>query len=114
MSMNGQMDRIEQTYNPPKGSLISRGLIISVFRVTGPYLNILVKPRIFFRFSGKSTILCILKGEMPSKMHKIIFFPDKKCVPTLPKDFRPVTQNTYFFIWPKWRTHLRVRIPRSR
>ena len=37
-----------------------------VFRVTGPYLN--------FRFSGKNIILCILKGEMPFKMHKIIFF----------------------------------------
>ena len=26
---------------------------ISVFRVTRPYLNLLVKPRTFFRFSGK-------------------------------------------------------------
>ena len=34
-------------------------------------------------------------------MHKIIFFPEKKiCVPTLPKFFRPVTWNTYLFIWP--------------
>ena len=44
-----------------------------VFKVTRPYLNLLVKPR-FFRFSGKNIILCILKGEMPFKMHKIIFF----------------------------------------
>ena len=42
-------------------------------------------------------ILCILKGEMPFKMHKIIFFLEKKiikkkiCVPTLSKIFRPVT-----------------------
>ena len=52
---------------------------IPVFRVTQPYLNLLVKPRIIFRFSGeKNIILCILKGEMPFKMHKIIFFFQKK------------------------------------
>ena len=34
-------------------------------------------------------------------MHKIIFFPEKKGVATLPKIFRSFTQNTYFFIWPK-------------
>ena len=74
---------------------------IPAFRVTRPYLNLLVKPRIFFRFSGKNMILsilkgispfklhklifwkkmlilCILKGEMPFKMHKIIFFPKNK------------------------------------
>ena len=33
-----------------------------------------MKPRIFFRFSGKYIILCILKGEMLFKMHKIIVF----------------------------------------
>ena len=34
-------------------------------------------------------------------MHKIIFFPEKKSVPTLPKKFRPITRNTLiFFIWP--------------
>ena len=47
---------------------------IPVFRVT--YLNLLVKPRIFFRFSKIN--LCILKGEMPFKMHKINFFSRKK------------------------------------
>ena len=42
-------------------------------------LNLLVKPRIFFRFSGKNIILCILKGEMPFKVHKItLFFFQKK------------------------------------
>ena len=30
-------------------------------------------------------------------MHKIIFFPKKICVPTLPKIFRPVTRNTLIF-----------------
>ena len=52
-------------------------------------------------------ILCILKGEMPFKMHKIKKkIPEKKkikkiCVPTLPKIFRPVTRNTLIFItWP--------------
>ena len=50
---------------------------IPVFSVTQPYLNLLVKPRILFRFSGKKyIILCILIGEMPFKMHKVIFFPD--------------------------------------
>ena len=46
-----------------------------VFRVTRPYLNLLVKPSIF---SGKNLILCILKGEMPFKMHKIIYFFQKQ------------------------------------
>ena len=67
---------------------------IPVFRETRPYLNLLVKPRIFFRFSGKNIILCILKGEMPLKMHKIMSFQGKKCVPILPKIFRPITQYT--------------------
>ena len=31
----------------------------------------------FIFFSGKNIILCILKDEMPFKMHKIIFFPRK-------------------------------------
>ena len=83
-----------------------------VFRVTRPYLNLQLKPRFFsvflfvllfyvpsqqlwswrsvhlttLSFSGKNGILCILKGEMPFKRHKIIFFPEKKIyVPTLPK-----------------------------
>ena len=54
----------------------------------------------------KYIILCILNAEMPFKMHKIIFFPEKKvikkniCVPTLPKLFRPVTWKTLnFSIW---------------
>ena len=53
---------------------------IPVFRVTRPYLNLLVKPRNFFRYSGKNIILCILKGEMPFKIHKIIFFSRKKII----------------------------------
>ena len=70
---------------------------ISVFRVTRPYLNLLVKPRLFSDFLKKKKIICILKGEMPFKMYKIIFFfPPQKmiekiCLPTLPKIFRPVT-----------------------
>ena len=34
---------------------------IVVFRVTGPYLNLLVKPRIFSGFIQKNITLCILK-----------------------------------------------------
>ena len=52
-------------------------------------------------------MLCILKGEMPFKMHKMILFSTKKkklkkyitYVPALPNIFRPVTRNT-FYIWP--------------
>ena len=59
-----------------------------VFRVTRPYLNLLMKPRIFSRSSGKNN-------------------EKKLCVPTLPKIFRPVTRNTYFFIWPNERVIFR-------
>ena len=39
--------------------------------------------------------------KMPFKMHKIIFFPQKMCVPTLPQIFQTVTRNTLIFsIWP--------------
>ena len=56
---------------------------LPVFRVTRPYLNLLVKPRIFFRFSRiYIIILCILKGEMHFKMHKVIFFFQKKIIKT--------------------------------
>ena len=76
-----------------------------VFRVTRPYLNLLLKPRIFSGFLEKKffLIFCILKGILPFKMHKIIFlFPKKKefkniCVPT-----QTSYPNTYFFIWPKY------------
>ena len=45
-------------------------------------------------------ILYILKGEMPFKMHNIIFFQNKICVPTtLPKIFRPVTRKTFIFLF---------------
>ena len=46
-----------------------------MFRVAQPYLNLLVKPRIF---SGK---------------YDFMHF-EKKCVPTLPKIFRHITRNT--------------------
>ena len=55
--------------------LIRSNKKIPVFRVTRPYLNLLVKPRILLRFSGKNRILCILKGKMPFNMHNF-FFPD--------------------------------------
>ena len=73
-----------------------------MFRVTRPYLNLLLKPGIFFRFSGKNKILCILKGGMPFKMHEIIFFPEKKiikknyvCLPYL--KFSDLLPETHFF-----------------
>ena len=88
--MHGGLKKQEGHYVRPNKN-------IPVFRVTRPYLNLLVKPRIFSGFSGKNIILCILKGEMPFKMHKIIYFSPKTkylkkwYVPTLCKIFRPVT-----------------------
>ena len=46
--------------------------------ITRSYLNLLVKPRFFSGLLDKNIILCILKGQMPFKMHKIIFFFQKK------------------------------------
>ena len=43
---------------------------IPVFRATGPYLNFLVKPRIFSGFLEK--IYTFMHFEMPFKMHKTI------------------------------------------
>ena len=71
-----------------------------MFRVNQPYLNLLVRPRIFVRFFGKSKILCILKAEMPFKTHKImLFFQEKrnKCVPT--SDLLPKTHIFFFFFF---------------
>ena len=47
---------------------------IPVFMVTRLYLNLLVKPRFILGFLAKNLILCILKGKMPFRMHKIINF----------------------------------------
>ena len=64
-------------------------------RVNRPYLNLLVKV-----FLEKNIILCILKGEMPFKMHKFIFYSGKKMIKknmsTQPKIFRLVTRYTIF------------------
>ena len=52
---------------------------ISVFRETGLKILGRVGTHIFFNnfFGGKKyIILCILKGILPFKMHKIIFFPE--------------------------------------
>ena len=79
-----------------------------VFRVTWLYLKLLVNPRIFLRVSGKNIILNILKGEMPFKMHKIIFFSRiffflNMWVPTLPKisDLLPETHLFFYLAWGK-------------
>ena len=78
---------------------------IPVFRVTRPYLNLLVNSRIFFRFFGKNIILCILKGELPFKMHiKLYFFFQKKiikkkyvCLPYL--KFSDSLPETHIFLF---------------
>ena len=72
---------------------------IPIFRVTRPYLNLLVKPRIFLGFLEEHIILYILKGEMSFKMHEIIFFSRKICVSTLPKLFRPFPGNILIFLF---------------
>ena len=66
-------------------SLISVRLLIRpnkkipVFRVTQPYINLLVKPRIFFRFSGKKNNFIHFERQNLFKIHKIVFFfPEKK------------------------------------
>ena len=68
---------------------------IPVSRVTRSNLNLLVKPRFFFRFSErKYVILCIVKGEMPFKIHKMIFFQKKKYV-----CLNYQTRNTLIFFY---------------
>ena len=78
---------------------------IPVLRVTRPYLNLLVKPIIVFRISVKNIILWILKGKMPFKMYKIIFFPEKKKMKKkmcayLPKISDLLPETHLFFYWP--------------
>ena len=68
----------------------------SVFRVTRPYLNLLVKSRIFFRFSGKYIILCILKGRCLSKCIKL-YFPLKKCTCRPYLKFSDPLPKTHFY-----------------
>ena len=80
---------------------------IPLFRVTPPYLNLVVKPRIFQVFRKKNIIfLCILKGQMSFKMDKIIYFSRKKIIkknmcayPTINFQTR-YPKHTYFFIMP--------------
>ena len=72
-----------------------------------------MKPRFFPGFLGKNTILCILKSEMPFKMHKIIYFFKKKvtnlCAYFL-KFSHPLPETHLFFylaliiswIWIAW------------
>ena len=42
-------------------------------------------------------ILCILKGEMPFKMHKIIFFPGYVCLPCLKFSEMPFNMHKIVF-----------------
>ena len=80
---------IEGLQRGSRNLLIGQMKKISVFRVTLHYPNLLVKPK-KISFSEKNIILCILKGKMPLKMHKIMYFFQKKnynkCVPIIPYD----------------------------
>ena len=62
-----------------------------MFRVAQLYLNLLVKPRFFFRFSDKKDII-IKKISRNRQLKKI-------CVPTLPKSFSLVTRNTLILLF---------------
>ena len=80
------------------GALLGQ-IEIPLFRVTRPYLNLLVEPRTFFRFSGK------IYNEMPFKMYKIIYFflerkATKNVCAYLPKIPVPLPETHLFFIWP--------------
>ena len=58
----------------------------------------MVKPRIFLGFLEENLILCILKGEMPFKMHKIILKKKKKKKKIYVfAIFIPLTRNTLIF-----------------
>ena len=75
---------------------------IPVTTVAQPCVNLLVKPRIFSGFQEKYINVCILKGEMPLKMHRIFIFFRKKiikknmCLPNL-KFSDPFTKTHLFF-----------------
>ena len=56
---------------------------------------------------GKMPLKCI-KKKISSNRPFIVFYTQKKnnqkkfmCAVTLPKIFRLITRNTYFFIWPE-------------
>ena len=81
-----------------------------MFRVTRPFLNLLIKHKRFFW--NKYIILCILKGKSPFKMHNIIFFSRKKyekkiyvCLPYL-KISDPLPETHLFLSDPLPETHL--------
>ena len=77
---------------------------IPVFRITRPYLNLLVKPRFFSGFLETNIILCILKGKI------IYIFQKKKltekknnvCVPYLKFSDRLPRTHLFLFIWPSY------------
>ena len=64
---------------------------IPVFRVTRPYLNLLMKPRIIFRFSGQK--YNFMHFERLFKMPKIIFFQEK---------IRKYVRLSYLLITESW------------
>ena len=64
---------------------------ISVFRVTRPYLNLLVKPRFFSGFLEKCIIIFFSRKKMI--LNKCV------CLPYL-KFSNPLPETHLFFIWP--------------
>ena len=103
--LNSLLTQLEKFISSFKEMLVRPNKKETLFRVTQPYLNLLVKPRIFSGFLEKSIILCILKGISPFKMQKIISLSRKKkkkyvCLPY--RNFQTrYPKLTYFFIWPK-------------
>ena len=57
-----------------------------IFNIKRVKKKLLVKPRIFFRFSGEKIKFYAFERQNAFQMHKIIFFPEKKknvCLPYL-------------------------------
>ena len=72
---------------------------IPVFSVTRPYLNLLVKPRIFSGFLKKNVFMYFERQNAFQNSLNYFSFPEKICVPTLPKisDLLPET-HLFFFL----------------
>ena len=78
--------------------------IISVFRVSGPNLNLLVKTRMFSGLLEKKYNFMHFERRNAFQNALNYIFSEIKIIkklslPTLPKIIRPVTQNTLIFVF---------------
>ena len=70
---------------------------IPVFSVTRPYLNLLVKPRIFSGFLKKNFFMYFERQNAFQNSLNYFSFPEKICVPTLPKISDLLPETHFFF-----------------